>query len=327
VEVRHITEEGFEEHPVENLKELLARDEGFVWVDVPCGDPDTARVLGEVFEFHPLAVRDSIERNRVARVHPYRDHVFVVLHAPELGNGGHVHYLELDQFVSNRFLVTVHGPVNAAVDLSASLRETSAVARRLEAGKLRPKSPYDLSYAIVSALSRHQEAFVEVLTQQVWQLEQRVTSGHMGDPEKFLDEMFRARHGLLAVRTMAALSIEAYGRMVTFARAVPAEVKPILYDIVDQFERVRSVADGEKEYLQGVIEFYRARAETKMTIAAERLAVIAVVTLPITALSSIYGMNIIVNSATHVAQLIVVLTIMVVMSTLLLVWAKRQGWL
>jgi len=249
------------------------------------------------------------------------------LHAPELGNGGHVHYLELDQFVSNRFLVTVHGPVNAAVDLSASLRETSAVARRLEAGKLRPKSPYDLSYAIVSALSRHQEAFVEVLTQQVWQLEQRVTSGHMGDPEKFLDEMFRARHGLLAVRTMAALSIEAYGRMVTFARAVPAEVKPILYDIVDQFERVRSVADGEKEYLQGVIEFYRARAETKMTIAAERLAVIAVVTLPITALSSIYGMNIIVNSATHVAQLIVVLTIMVVMSTLLLVWAKRQGWL
>ena len=66
-----------------------------------------------------------------------------------------------------------------------------------------------------------------------------------------------------------------------------------------------ALADGEREYLQGVIEFYRARAETKMTIAAERLAVIAVVTLPITALSSIYGMNIIVNNHTHVVQLIV----------------------
>jgi len=327
VEVRHITTEGFEEHPVENLKELLEREEGFVWVDIPCGDPDTARVLSEVFEFHPLAVRDSVERNRVARVHPYRDHVFIVLHAPELGSGGHVHYLELDQFISTRFLITVHGPINKAVDTAAAMRETNLVARRLEAGKIRPRSPFDLSYAIVSALSRHQEAFVEVLTQQVWQLEQRVTSGHMGDPEKFLDEMFRARHGLLAVRTMAALSIEAYGRMATFSRAVPAEVKPVLADMVDQFERVRSVADGEKENLQGVIEFYRARAETKMTIAAERLAVIAVVTLPITALSSIYGMNIIVNANTHVAQLIVVLTVMVVMSTLLLIWAKRQGWL
>jgi Mg2+ and Co2+ transporter CorA len=75
-----------------------------------------------------------------------------------------------------------------------------------------------------------------------------------------------------------------------------------------------------------VIDFYRARAETKMTIAAERLAVIAVVTLPITALSSIYGMNIIVNGSTHVVQLLVVLAAMAVMSATLLTWAKRQGW-
>ena len=86
------------------------------------------------------------------------------------------------------------------------------------------------------------------------------------------------------------------------------------------------MADGQREYLQGVIEFYRARAETKMTIAAERLAVIAVVTLPITALSSVYGMNIIVNESTHRAQLVVVLAIMAALSGILLRWTKRQGW-
>jgi Mg2+ and Co2+ transporter CorA len=63
-----------------------------------------------------------------------------------------------------------------------------------------------------------------------------------------------------------------------------------------------------------------------MTIAAERLAVIAVVTLPITALSSIYGMNIIVNERSHVAQLVVVLSAMAMMSVALLTWARRQGW-
>jgi hypothetical protein len=40
-------------------------------------------------------------------------------------------------------------------------------------------------------------------------------------------------------------------------------------------------------YLEGVIEFYKARTDTKVTIAAERLALIAVLTLPITAVSSI----------------------------------------
>ena len=38
---------------------------------------------------------------------------------------------------------------------------------------------------------------------------------------------------------------------------------------------------------------------TKMTIAMERLAVLAAVTLPITTLASVYGMNVIVNDRTE----------------------------
>ena len=52
---------------------------------------------------------------------------------------------------------------------------------------------------------------------------------------------------------------------------------------------------AKSNFLKGVTEFYRARTDTKMTIAAERLAVIAAVTLPITAPASIVGMNVIVN--------------------------------
>ena len=63
-----------------------------------------------------------------------------------------------------------------------------------------------------------------------------------------------------------------------------------------------------------------------MTIAAERLAVIAAVTLPITALSSIFGMNVIVHERTAVGQLLLVLTVMLIMSEMLLVWTRRKGW-
>ena len=55
-------------------------------------------------------------------------------------------------------------------------------------------------------------------------------------------------------------------------------------------------------------------------------AVIAAVTLPITALSSIYGMNVIVNDSTHWGQLALILAVMLTMSLILLRWAKRQGW-
>jgi len=326
MDVRFVSDEGIEQHSVQQLAGLLTRDDGFVWVDIPVCDEEAARVLSEVFSFHPLAIRACIERNAVPKVRAYRDHVFVILHAPELGKGGHVHYVELDQFVGPRYLVTVHGPVNPAVTPEAALRETRAVLARLEAGRLRPTSPFELSYAVVSALAQGQEAFVETVTRQVWPLEQRVTSGHLGNPEEFLEELFGARHALLAVSNMATLGHQIYGRMSALGRFVPPDGQPLVADIEDQFARVNGVADGQVRYLEGVIEFYKARTDTKVTIAAERLALIAVLTLPITALSSVYGMNIIVNDRTHLGQLAVVLAIMAAISAILLRWAKRQGW-
>ncbi len=89
---------------------------------------------------------------------------------------------------------------------------------------------------------------------------------------------------------------------------------------------MRSLADGEAQFLFGVIELYQTKVNTKMTVAMERLAVIAAVTLPITAIASVYGMNVIVNDETHYIQLDVALAVMLAISLTLLRWAHRQGW-
>src|SRR5215213_9962564 len=326
IRVLALTGDGVETHAVSDVAALLSREDMLVWVDVPECSDEAVTMLTDVLHCHPLAVRDCMQRNRVPRVRIYPHQQLLILHGPERGPSGHVHYIELDQIIGDKYVVTVHGPINPAVNPEVALRETEAVRRRLEGGRLRPHSPYELSYAITSALTHGLEGFIEELTREVWDLEQRVTGGHMGNPEEFLEELFQARHGLLAARTMGALGGEVYGRIVALGDRVPSAELHLVNDLIDQLNRIRGLADGEREYLQGVIEFYRARTETKMTIAAERLAVIAVVTLPITALSSIYGMNVIVNEHTHVVQLVLVLAVMVVMSGILLRWAKRQGW-
>ncbi|SFL89533.1 Mg2+ and Co2+ transporter CorA [Geodermatophilus ruber] len=320
-----MTPDGVERHKPGDLPDLVTRGDGVLWVDVPEADPDAARVLGEVFGFHPRAVQDCLQRNAVPKVHLYGDHVFVVLHAPEAGRGGHIHYVELDQFVGPRYLVTVHGPVNPAVDPAVARRETDAVAARTDGGRFRPASGPELSAAVVSALSGRMRDHLSTQTREVWRYEQQVTGGQLGDPERFLDGMFRVRHGLLAVRTMASLSHEVYGRMHALAVFGP-EGQRLLENTVDQFQRLATMARTQEDYLQGVMDFYQTRANTKMMIAAERLAVIAAVTLPVTALSSVLGMNVIVNSATDPALLTELLIVMVAMSITLLIWAKRQGW-
>ena len=314
------------EHSVDELPDLLRRDDGIVWVDVPSWDDEATATLTYMFGFHPLAIRDCQQRNQVPKVHLYADHLFLVLHAPFAGKSGHVHYIELDQFVGRNYLVTVHGPLNPAVDPQVATVEVQSLLNRLRSGKLRPSKPFELSHGLVSALTGRLRTYTAELTRDVWQLEQRVTAGHLGDPEEFLEEMFRARHGLLTVETMAGLSREVYARMAKIEAFGRGRGAFLLDDTVDQFDRLRAMSHGQKEYLVGTIEFYQARTNTKMTIAAERLAVIAAVTLPITALSSILGMNVIVNDQTHYGQLAVALVTMLIMSVTLLIWAKRKGW-
>jgi len=98
---------------------------------------------------------------------------------------------------------------------------------------------------------------------------QQVTAGRLGNAREFPDQMFRAGHGQIQHT-----------------------------DIVDQFQRIATIADGHKDYLQGMIECYMTRASTKMTVT--------------------------VSTPAHWRALTVLLVVMLVMSAIPLVWPRRK---
>jgi magnesium transporter len=126
--------------------------------------------------------------------------------------------------------------------------------------------------------------------------------------------------------TVAEQGSEIYRRAIKLTRFAPPEGLELMKDVRDQYETVTHLSGSQLRFLIGVTEFYRARTDTKMTIAAERLAVIAALTLPITSLSSVAGMNVIVNDQTHWGWVAILLLIMLIMSLILLRWARKQGW-
>ncbi len=308
------------------LAGLRADPSGWLWLDVPEPDEATAALLAEVFGAHPAAIADVVERNHVPRLHVYGRTLFLVLHRPEVGEGGHVHYLELDQLIGPDYLVTTHGPRNLAVPLERLLEETDELADRMLSGRFVPADPWAASHRIVSALAITQERFVNRLAREVGELEKQVIA-HSGDsdPQHFLEDLFRTRHALLTVRTMTTQSAEIYGRAIRLLGEDQA-VGRVLGDNKDAYDRLSRITSSQLDFLAGITEYYRARTDTKMTIAAERLAVIAAITLPVTAISSVMGMNVIVSESTNWFWLAVLLAVMLALSLVLLRWAKRQGW-
>jgi len=326
MQVSFVSADGISDHPVTDLEGLLTRTDGFAWVDVPDWDAEADALLAGPIRAHPLVRQACAERNFVPTVHAYEHQLFVILHTALAGEGGHVHVLELDMVVGERCLVTVHGPRNPVVSAEAASEETRGVRARMEAGRLRPASPHDLAYAIGSAIARRQSAAVRQVATRLPPMEEKVMAADFRRPEDLLEQLFLIRHELMTSRTMAAQAYDIQARIHSLERFVPEEAKRHARDLAEQFERVRNLADGEMQFLVGVIDLYQTRVTTKMTVAMERLAVIAAITLPITAIASVYGMNLIVNDETHVPQLLLVLGVMLVISLGLLRWAHRQGW-
>ncbi len=308
------------------IPSLLADPSGWLWLDVPEPDEQTAALLRDVFQAHPAAVADVVERNHVPRLHVYGKTLFLVLHRPQANPSGHVHYLELDQFVAPNYLITTHGPRNLEVPLEMLLEETDELADRMLSGRRVPADPWAASHRIVGALAIAEERYVNRLAREVGELEKQVMA-HTGDakPQEFLEDLFHTRHALLTVHTMTSQSAEIYGRALRLL-GEDRTIHGLLRDTKDAYDRLSRITSSQLDYLTGVTEYYRARTDTKMTIAAERLAVIAAITLPVTAISSILGMNVIVSEATNWPWLIVLLVMMLVLSLVLLRWARRQGW-
>ncbi len=305
---------------------LLADPSGWLWLDIPEPDEATGVLLAEVFGAHPAAVTDVLERNHVPRLHVYGQTLLLILQRPLPGEGGHVHYLELDQLVGPNYLVTTHGPRNPTVPLELLLEETEELAGRMLSGRRVPSGPWAASHRIVSSLTIAQERQVNGLARDVGGLEQKVMArGSDAHPEALLEELFHTRHTLLTLGTMAGQAAEIYGRAVRLL-GEDAGVREHLRDSKDAYDRLSRIAGSQLEYLSGVTEYYRARTDTKMTIAAERLAVIAAITLPVTAISSVMGMNVIVHDRTDWPSLAILLAVMIALSLVLLRWAKRQGW-
>jgi magnesium transporter len=325
MDVRFVRPAGVQQHDSDDIVVLLCREDGFVWVDVPVWDEQVEGFLSGL-GCHPMAIESCRQRNHVPTVHAYPDHYFLTTHTPLLGRAGHVHLLELDLIVSPRYLVTMHGPLNPLVPPEEALTETAAVLRRISSKRLQPTAPVEVAYAVASAVARRQRALIGDVAEKIPDLEQQVMAPQLVEPEELLERMFLVRHELITARTMAAQTHDVFARLSSLDRFVHDTDRSYAHDLAEQFDRVRSIGDGESHFLFGVIELYQTRVNTKLTVAMERLAVIAAITLPVTALASIFGMNVIVNEQTRWVQLAVVVLVMLTISLLLLRWARRQGW-
>lgn len=267
--------------PVEEGVRLALSGPGAVWLDM---DAEPGAAVGAALAplgIHPLAIEDMVVDVNRPKVDSYGGYVYVVVHSarwdedrPELR--------EIDLLVGERFLVTHHEGTTRSV-----LTAHEVLPRRPE---LLARGPAPLMHFLLDVMVDHWLPIMDQINDEVDELEESLFDA----PDATLHRrILRLKRGMSALRrivgpqrdTVLALTRDEFV-------PIPAEMRPYLRDVYDRLARVSDLLDSFREETASLLELHASQVSNQLNAVIKRLTVIATVGLPLTIVTSYYGMNV-----------------------------------
>jgi magnesium transporter len=266
--------------PADALRALTA-GAGNVWMDLEAADEAAARALLSPLGIHPVALDDMVAHVNRPKVDDYGAYLYVAVHSARWEQGGRPTLREIDLLVGERFLITFHEGATRSISAAHDV-----LARRPE---LLARGPAILLHFVLDVLVDHYLPITEEIATDIDALEERL----FGEPGPGMNEaILRLKRGLSALRrilgpqrdTVLALTRDEF-------RAVPPEVRPYLRDVYDRLARVNDLLDSFRDEIATLLELHVAVTSNRLNSVIKVLTVIATIMLPLTVITSYYGMN------------------------------------
>ncbi|HMZ22623.1 MAG TPA: CorA family divalent cation transporter, partial [Blastocatellia bacterium] len=115
----------------DQISNLCAHGSNVIWVDVTNPESRDFDDLAREFNFHPLAIEDCKKGHQRPKIDEYHGYYFMVLYEAELTTEGDLEMRELNIFLGQNYLVTVHSkPIRAVRTAERLWQEWTDLAER-----------------------------------------------------------------------------------------------------------------------------------------------------------------------------------------------------
>ena len=268
------------------------RDPGAVfWLDICKPTEDEYANLDDVFGFHPLAIEDTMVYSQRPKIESY-DHIgdanrlgyfFMVIHGPDLSQfKENLRTRELDMFVSKSYLVTVHEePIKSIDSLATRAKADPRVV--LDIGIDR------LLHSILDHLVDNYMPIFDYFQDALDELEERATH----EPTQgLLREIAAKKKDLLNLRRVIGPQRDVLAQLtrgeVPFIRE---GTRVYLRDVLDHLNRSVETIELYRDLVMGCRDVYMASVNNQLNQIMKTLTIMSVVALPLTVITSFFGMN------------------------------------
>lgn len=294
---------------------------GVAWIAMSgLKDVELIRRLGEAFGLHPLVQEDLLNTDQRPKLEGYGDYVFMVLKT--ISPGGAENAFTADQ------IGIVLGPnyVLTFAERASGLFQPIEERIRADKSRHRREGPDYLAYTLLDVVVDRYFAVLESFGERLELLEEDLVTNPTRDT---LQTMLQVKRDLIYLRRAIwplREAISALGR--DDSGLVRESTRLYLRDVYDHTVQVIDIIETFRDMASGMLDIYLSSLSNKMNEVMKVLTVIATIFIPLTFVSSLYGMNF-----KYMPELewkwgyAMVWAIMVCAAALMLAFFRRKRWI
>lgn len=258
------------------------------WINLVRPTKADAETLRRLYPyFHPLNIEDILSPDERPKIDDQDEYLFVVMQFPTYDARTRLSRpYEINFFVGRGFVITAHdGVLSLMDDLFRDCRDEEDVRARMLGS-----SAGHTFYVIVDKLVDHVFPILRKVDGNIRAIEEILFSN---DDRRLIRDITVVRRDIIALRRIIRQQVPILENLERVERAVIHEdLEDYFGDILDHLYRARDIVDEDSEIIASLASTADSLLNHKINSVIRILTVFSVIMLPLTFISSVYGMNV-----------------------------------
>lgn len=312
--------------PVEAYASCLHQKNTIFWVDfVDEDNAATETILHDIFGFHPLAIEDALEGSYTPKVDDWGHYLYICLDGliyEPTDSEEPLQALELDLFIADNFLVTLH---------SSKLTQPGKIWNTCQRDQRALQHGVDhLLYRIIDELVTNYLPIMDAIDDDVDNIQDEILDH---GEQSVQQRLFTAKRTLLKLRRIIAPQREVIAKL---SRGdfpmIDAKDRVFFRDIYDQHVRLYDIIESLRDLVNGAMDIYLSVVNNRMNEVMKTLTIITTLFMPLTFLTGFFGMNFFQPSYplpawTGMPIFILMLASTIGLPVLMYFWMRKRKWM
>jgi len=291
------------------------------WVDICKPKDEDIKYLADNFDFHPLI----LEEIKTPTYHPlltaYKTYLFWILHFPNMDSGNHnMQSAEIDFLITKDAIITIR--YQKFHDFEQIMQEIQD-----NPGSFMHKTTAHLFYFAIKKLFNATFPELDKIKEEIDQCENKIFRSL---DDKIIERIAYIKHRVLDfIRAFKPQkSVWDASLAVVLGFWGEERLKPYFTDLVADYSRILYFAETHKEVIDSLHMTSSSLLDNKRNYVIKILTVFTAIILPLSLLTSIYGMNIIhLPFAGHPMVFWWLLGGMISTTVIMLFFFRRRDWI